>query len=481
MSRFLYQFNGAAGNRAKSTPRRPRRRRSGTFRGALLAGLCVVAATQDNHARELHLRADRSFKAAVERLEPGDTLIVHPGVYADSGRISIRVRGTHLRPVVITAAAGGSRPLITRNAHDSRQNTINIEGASHLTLRGLAISGNGGDGVRLNDGAAHIALEGLEISDIAVGINFKGNLHDITARGNHIHDTMRTGEGMYVGCNRARCITRDSLIEGNWIHDTLKSEQGDGIEIKSGSHSIVVRDNVIHDTRFPCILVYGTSGRPRNLIEANAMWNCGDAGIQAAADAEIRNNVVLAGPATGFTSHPHQGVTPGNLAFVHNTVVGIGACLNLRGWNDRAGLVFANNAIYCARADSTVGGLRGVVASGNVLSPAIPPFPPASYSPGASPGRDMVDPDGLQAYPSSGSTLRRAGDPAFMTAVDFNGVAREDPPDAGAYAFAGPVNPGWRVRPGFKDAGEAARRASGDGRVRRDLPAQVGVDQAFLE
>ena len=66
-------------------------------------------------------------------------------------------------------------------------------------------------------------------------------------------------------------------------------------------------------------MLYGTEGNPRNVVEGNAMWNCGDSGIQAAADAVIRNNLIVDCPDNGFNSQDHQGVTPANLEFVHNT------------------------------------------------------------------------------------------------------------------------------------------------------------------
>jgi len=111
----------------------------------------------------------------------------------------------------------------------------------------------------------------------------------ITARRNEIYDTNDTGEGMYIGCNDGTCSVHDSLFENNYIHDTLAAEQGDGIEVKKGSYANIVRDNVIHDTHYPCIIAYGTQGNARNVIERNVVWNCAEAGMQVAADAVIRN------------------------------------------------------------------------------------------------------------------------------------------------------------------------------------------------
>ena len=337
-----------------------------------LAAMALLCATRA-HAANIELFPGQSFEAAVESLNPGDTLIVHAGTYSDSGRISIGVRGTSAAPVVIKGADGEALPLVTRVASAPIQNTINIEGATHLRITRLEISGNGGDGINLSGAPSFITLDNLEIHDIDVGVNFRSSMSDITVRHNHIHHTGQnggTGEGMYVGCNDATCVVSRALIENNWIHDTQNSTQGDGIEVKHGSHSNIVRDNVIYNTGYPCVLVYGTVGQPVNVIEGNVLWNCGDSGIQAAADAIIRNNIILGGPGNGFNSQPHQGATPSNLQFVHNTVVGGSPCLRLSSWSGRPGLVFANNAIYCDADDFAIGGLTGVTVAGNVVTPA---------------------------------------------------------------------------------------------------------------
>lgn len=47
-----------------------------------------------------------------------------------------------------------------------------------------------------------------------------------------------------------------------------------------GSYGNVIADNVIHDTAYPGIFVYGAPGRVQNLVERNVIWNTGAAGIQ---------------------------------------------------------------------------------------------------------------------------------------------------------------------------------------------------------
>src|SRR5262245_51633644 len=103
------------------------------------------------------------FSAAAQSLIPGDTLIVHQGTYNETVRMSIQVLGAVSSPILIMGAPGESRPLITRSASASIQNTINIEGtAAYLTIRGLEVTGNGGDGVNMSGTLSHVTLRSEE-------------------------------------------------------------------------------------------------------------------------------------------------------------------------------------------------------------------------------------------------------------------------------------------------------------------------------
>ncbi|CAN0431098.1 unnamed protein product, partial [Hapterophycus canaliculatus] len=95
-------------------------------------------------------------------------------------------------------------------------------------------------------------------------------------------------------------------------------------EIKVGSSGNRIVANVIHDTNYPGITVYGSGGGPVNRIERNVIWNAGDHGIQAAADAVIDHNTIAKTKHSGIYSRKHQGASPGRLLITHNVVVGSG-------------------------------------------------------------------------------------------------------------------------------------------------------------
>ena len=261
------------------------------------------------------------LRAAIGGLEPGDELVLGGGMYTLTARLGVTVVGTEAAPIVIRAK-DGERPHLHRPNAD--QNIIDIDRGEHVVFRGIEFSG-GSAGFRMSD-VRFLTLEDCEIhdtNDVAVRANDTGAVYEsLTIRRNHIHHTSNTGEGMYLGCNSNGCQMTNSLIEGNYIHHTDQTTQGDGIEIKEGSYGNVVRDNVIHDTNYPCILTYSTVGNgAANIIERNVMWNCGDHGIQSAADAVIRNNIILSSGNNGIAMQPHQAGAPDNLVVVHNTVL----------------------------------------------------------------------------------------------------------------------------------------------------------------
>ena len=406
------------------------------FASSRVACLLLLFVSSTAWAEVLEIFPGESFKAAFESLGPGDTLIVHEGTYSESGaRIRISAKGTESQPIVVKGADGEARPLITRPANSTPQNTINIEGATYVTIQHFEITGNG-DGIHLNGGPHHITIEDNEIHDIDVGVNFRSSMDSILVRRNHIYNTAGTAEGMYVGCNNAACAVSNSIIEQNWIHDT-RGSQGDGIEIKYGSWGNIIRDNVIHDANFPCILAYGVKDanidRP-NIIEGNVVWNCGQA-IAVIADATVRNNIVL-----GSLETQSHGQVPimRNVTITNNTVMG---SMPLRGWgggNNSASLTVANNVVYGGSITNEPG---GAILSSNL-----------EYSSGTN--GILVDPGNRDFWPAPGSPLIGAADVSHAPSADFNGTIRQTPFDVGAYESDGLAsNPGWSIQTGFKNIG----------------------------
>ena len=444
-------------------------RKSVVLSSGLLLGLWSNVA----HAEVVEIDPTGNLPMAIAGLSAGDELVLGGGTYNLTSKLTVTVQGEPNNPIVIRAKAG-EEPIITRP--DANQNTINIEDSLYLELRGLEVEG-GSHGIRLRN-SSFITIEDCDIhdtADVAISANYSGNSYEgLVFRHNHIHHTSGTGEGMYLGCNDNACQMFDSLIEGNYIHHTNGPgvAQGDGIEIKEGSYNNVVRDNVIHDTKYPCILTYSTVGNGApNIIERNVMWGCGDHAIQSAADAIIKNNIILGAAQDGIRGQQHQQGQPSNLHILHNTIVkATNDAVRVQDINGE--VVIANNALY-AQAGNAIriggntsqllvvgnvgtGGLNGVSAGFDGSGDIAADFLAASFS-GSVPN---------DVFPSPGSLLIAAGSADEVTSVDFNGVDRAGIADVGAYAFDPDGNPGWVLAEDFKQLsgeGEGGGGTSGVG------------------
>jgi parallel beta-helix repeat protein len=379
------------------------------------------------------------------------------GTYSDSRRLSLSHQGTAEQPIVIRAA-DGARVTITRP--NAEANVVNIEGAQYLVLRGLEITG-GSSGIRINESstgipAKFITLDGNHIHHVGgVGVtaNFPGTTYEgMHFLNNEIHHTAEEGEAFYLGCNNNECQFYDGIIEHNYIHDLTgdKVAQGDGIEIKYGSYNNIIRDNVIHDTNYPGIIVYGTAGNgDPNVIERNAIWNSREHGIQAAADAIIRNNLVFSARGDGIHCRDHQGAVPGNLTIVNNTVRCDGRAVRIQSDHELSGpIVVANNALYpvggqaFALTKSDRYSILANVGAGRTSEG----LPATAFAPTGSLEADFVDFEERNAFPAEGSTLIGRASNKYLPADDFNHTDRGDSHDVGAYRYQSGGNPAGPVK-----------------------------------
>ena len=408
--------------------------------------------------------SQEEFETIANSLKPGDELILYGGTYSQSARRAVTAKGTVGKPITIRAAEG-QEPLLTHPEDAAaRYNNIEFVDCEYLTIRAIRFKG-GSSGVRFIRGH-HITFEDCQISHTsnnALTMN-SGDCDAFVIRRNHIHHTglssrgSTEGEGMYIGGHDGSYVTTNTLVEGNYIHHTrgIGSGGNDGIEIKFGSYGNVVRDNVIHDTnigtKYPGIFVYG-GGKDINIVEGNVIWNAGE-GIQVVSDAVIRNNIIFDCSATGITAAPHAAVPHvRNVKIVNNTIVN-----NPRGvvfrWEKAEQMIFANNAVYCPGSTAIdAAGIGGSTFSANYVAGRLVgvTLDGSAFCDGRTIDAAFAAPAEHDYWPGPGSVLIEHADKDFAAEMDFNHTARKPPFDAGAYESQGnPVNPGWRVKEGFK-------------------------------
>ena len=363
---------------------------------------------------------------AVAGLQPGDQLVIAAGTYSVERMWDIGVSGTAEAPIWIVAEEG-AQVILTRP--DDKQNVLNIGQSTpvhHLCLRGVEITG-GSHGLRLGR-CSEVWIDQCHIhhtGEVCLSAN-SANTRRLFLTRNHHHHGGGHGEGMYLGANNGQFIMSESVIALNHIHD-CQGAQGDGIEVKQGSWGNLILENDIHDTQYPCITVYGTAGKPVNIIERNLCRRSADSAMQVQGEAIVRNNVLISGKGSGFASTDHQGKSL-NLQVIHNTIINCGDAFKGSSWNAREGMVLANNVLY-SRGKSAMNfpqGKAGVTISGNIVLGDAP-------KQGTTPGRGLEDFvslswDGEQrdATPTAEAPFLHA-DAKFLLSTDFSGAKRTTP------------------------------------------------------
>ena len=368
------------------------------------------------------------LKAAIQALVAGDRLEIGGGVWSINSFFRVMLQGTAVAPIEIVAI-DGEYPIITRP--DAGQNLMNVgdltpAGARYILFRGLTFTG-GSAGIRLY-GAKNVWIDRCEIKQTGDG-GLTTNTVDtdsIYITRNHIHHTSGYGEGMYLGANSGAVVMSNSVVAMNHVHDT-GGTQGDGIELKQGSFGNWIVANCVHDTNYPCILVYGTYGNPVNIVERNHCVGSNDNVMQVQGEAIVINNLAVGG-ANAFFSNDHQDNSK-NLSVVHNTFVSEGIAAYLSSWNGREGMLFANNVAYSEGNAGVAfsGGSTGVSATGNMTYGGVIYGPPAGFSSGAGlhDFRDLSwDGTRVDSTPVQGEALIGSGDAVYGAQIDLSGSQR---------------------------------------------------------
>lgn len=389
--------------------------------------LCVANAFATTYSA----RPQDDLRLWLGKLMPGDTLLLHDGLYRLES-LRIERQGTAEKYLVI-AAAPNAKPVLT--AISPKHNLISIRSAAYIVLDGLTIDGTlpNVDAIKFENGHAshHVIIQNFEIKNYqGVAINSKGEDHHITVRRCHIHhSSVGVGEAFYIGKQDASVTPHHWSIENNLIHDTA-GQQGDGIELKYGVHSSIVRDNVVYNTQYPAIICYGVTGdntsRERsNVIEGNLVFDTKE-GIGAYADAVVRNNIVI-NCEFGYLARAHR-KPPANLEVYNNTFYDCGV-LAFLGWSEAQHCWFMNNAAYNIK--------RGVRLQGSgTFANNVGNFSAAGFRYSEA-EHDMVAPRTHNFYPTTQSALRNAADSRLFARRDLNHNLRDEHADVGALEWMG--------------------------------------------
>ncbi|HFQ94443.1 MAG TPA: hypothetical protein ENK32_10565, partial [Anaerolineae bacterium] len=150
----------------------------------LLAGL--MDSLTPARAMNIVVNPGDSIQAAIDNAQPGDTVVIQPGLYTESLTLNtaVSLTGSHSQTTIIRAEAGRRVLTVTGTAVD---HTVIISG---LTLANGSSAGNGG-GILLENGAAPTLQHLIVQNNQAAG-----------------------GGGLYVAADSALLLSH-SVITGN--------------------------------------------------------------------------------------------------------------------------------------------------------------------------------------------------------------------------------------------------------------------------
>lgn len=278
-----------------------------------------------------------TLQHAADSVGPGDTVLVHGGTYAG---FELTTSGTAGQRIVF-AAAPGAQPLVNGDNPFNNRGAINIEGASHVTVRGFQVSGATRAGIRA------VLCKHVHIVDNVADQNgywgiLTGFCDDLLIQGNETSRSV-VEHGIYVSNSGDRPVIRGNVSWGNnanGIHmngdiDTL-DEDYDG-ELDGIIEDALVEANVIFDNG------EGQNDGPGGNPGGGSGINCD--GVQ---DSLFRNNLIHDAHHSGISLYRIDGGGPSSGNRVYNNTVIVAAngrwALNIR--DGSTGNDIRNNIFY---------------------------------------------------------------------------------------------------------------------------------------
>jgi len=216
------------------------------------ASVCISA------ERSVEVGNDQALRDALRQATPGTQIRIAPGDYRPGVTVH-GLQGTAEAPIVIEGS-DPERPPRFRGGTTG----WHLIDCAHLTLRHLAVQGQSGNGLNVDDGGSydtpshHIVLEDLHVSDVGPRGNLDGiklsGLDDFVVRRCHVAGWGGQAVDM-VGCHRG-------LIEDCHFVGKPGFSQSTGPQTKGGSSEIVIRACRFDNAGQRAVNLGGSTGKP---------------------------------------------------------------------------------------------------------------------------------------------------------------------------------------------------------------------------
>jgi hypothetical protein len=258
----------------------------------------------------------RTLQFAVDSAQPGATICLHSGAYADAETVTFSHGGNAGAPITVMAAPGESVTI---------QGGLYVsQGVSYLHIVGMAVTGFRVWGVALQGDNHHILFSRLQVSGGEAGFHFtegesgqppgNGPVSDVILEDSAIRDASATAVDCTPGpCNQV--VFRRLEIAGSGLEAGFG---GDGLGLEHGQ-DVLVEDCYIHDNGGDGIDLNSRDYRgnvPGILVSRNRVARNHLQGIKLWAGGRMENNLIW-----GQGINPVMvGKYPGKIEVINNTI-----------------------------------------------------------------------------------------------------------------------------------------------------------------
>ncbi len=280
------------------------------------------------------------FKAIIAQMQPGDELVFHEGVYAESyyrstygynTLIYLDRSGTPEKPLVFRGyGKGEARPIFLydvpqANLCEVRGNNIEFHYMEFQPITG------GARGIRIVGGPASAPRSNIHIENCV----FRGSVaNSIDANdGNSVYDGIRVlnnkfigvrSTALYIGNQNGSTSVHGFVCHGNYLDATEVNNPGIvgyGMELKLNVKGAVVTRNIFVGTQGPGIMLYGATDQfpeNANLVAENIMAGSRNSPgiLVGAGPSVVMNNMVLGCPGGGIRAYDY-----GSRGLLHNIAI----------------------------------------------------------------------------------------------------------------------------------------------------------------
>lgn len=236
------------------------------FNLAIAGNAAAIAITVNNSTGQV---ADFiSIQAAINAANPGDEIVVKPGIYEENLEIT--------RALTILSESGDPSDTIIQAA-DGSKNVFSIW-ASGVSIKGFSIRGSdSAAGIRFS-GATDCRIEQNILSNNSCGVDFCMFSSDNVLEGNDISDSLT---GISLGDSLSNTLRNNSISycrsgislfdsPNNTLENNTVSENNEGISLIGESNSNILVNNIIKYNKKVGLHIYETSS---NLIYNNYFNN----------------------------------------------------------------------------------------------------------------------------------------------------------------------------------------------------------------